>query len=168
MIATDEYFLCILADGLGSGKYAHEASIAACEIVASHHSEDVESLMERSNRALIKKRGAAVAIIKIMFKEKVYHYSCVGNIRFYLYSPTGKLTYPLPITGYLSGRPQVYKTQRFTYENGSSFLIHSDGLQLTRVRALFERNRSLEYISTELESIVTDADDTTFIIGRLP
>ncbi|TDL30507.1 phosphoserine phosphatase [Jeotgalibacillus sp. S-D1] len=168
MIATEDYYLCILADGLGSGEFAHESSAAACDVVSIHHDEDIESLMERCNRSLLKKRGAAVAIVKIMFDTKEVHYCCVGNVRFYFYSHAGKLTYPLPVSGYLSGRPQKFKTQRFPFEDGSSFLIHSDGLELTRVRPLLQPQNSLDYISAHLESLVSGADDTTFVIGRLP
>ncbi|TFD95306.1 phosphoserine phosphatase [Jeotgalibacillus sp. R-1-5s-1] len=168
MLATDDYFLCVLADGLGSGRYAREASKAVCDTVEKNPDEDVDRLMEMCNKSLLKKRGAAVAIVKITFDTKEVIYSCVGNIRFYFYSENGKLTYPLPVTGYLSGRPQVYKTQNFRYEEGSSFLFHSDGLQITRVRPLLQGGKSLEYISSYLHSIVSDADDTTFLIGRLP
>ncbi|TFE01967.1 PP2C family serine/threonine-protein phosphatase [Jeotgalibacillus salarius] len=166
--ATDDYFICVLADGLGSGKYAHEASQAVCSVVEEHVEEDVAQLMVRANDSVVKKRGAAVAIVKIEYATRQVTYSCVGNIRFYFYSEEGKLTYPLPVTGYLSGRPQEYKTQSFTYEDGASFLIHSDGLQITRVRPLLQSGRSIDYISTYLDSIVSEDDDTTFIIGRLP
>ncbi|PPA70539.1 PP2C family serine/threonine-protein phosphatase [Jeotgalibacillus proteolyticus] len=168
MFSTEEYFICILADGLGSGTYANEASTAACDVVAMHHEEDVETLMERCNHSLLKKRGAAVAIVKIDLVKKVVQYSCVGNVRFYFYSHSGNLTYPLPVTGYLSGRPQKFKVQRFVYEDGASFLLHSDGLVLTRVRPLLQSHHSLDYISSQLESIVSGTDDTTFVIGRLP
>lgn len=166
--STDDFFICVVADGLGSGKYAHEASQAVCDAVEENVNEDVDQLMERANRAVAEKRGAAVAIVKIYYADQTVTYSCVGNIRFYFYSEAGKLTYPLPVTGYLSGRPQQYKTQSFQYEEGASFLIHSDGLQITRVRPLLQSGRSIDYISTYLDSIVSDSDDTTFIIGRLP
>ncbi|KIL48590.1 phosphoserine phosphatase [Jeotgalibacillus campisalis] len=168
MIATEDYYVCILADGLGSGTYAHEASSAACDVVSMHHEEDVETLMNRCNDSLLKKRGAAVAIVKVDFTTKVVQYSCVGNVRFYFYSHDGTLTYPLPVTGYLSGRKQTFKTQEFLYGEGSSFLLHSDGLELTRVRPMLQPQHSLDYISSQLESIVRGTDDTTFVIGRLP
>ncbi|HYK74435.1 MAG TPA: PP2C family serine/threonine-protein phosphatase, partial [Pseudoneobacillus sp.] len=124
---TDEYFICVVADGLGSGQYAHEAALAVTQIIEENHQESVEVLMKESNRVLLEKRGAAVSIFKVYFQSREFVYSCVGNIRFYLYTPNGNLIYPLPVSGYLSGRPQVYHTQRFSYEPNSKFIIHSDG-----------------------------------------
>jgi phosphoserine phosphatase RsbX len=164
--ATDEYFVCVMADGLGSGKYAHEASDAAISVVEEYHHEDVDSLMKRCNAVLYQKRGAAVSIIKVHFASREFVYSCVGNIRFFLYSPLGKLTYPLPVTGYLSGKPQVFNTQRFFYEPESKFLIYSDGFDIHNAKSLLKRFRSTQSIAEEIKRDHQNVyDDATFIIG---
>lgn len=166
--ATDEYFLCVLADGLGSGQYAFEASFAVAEAVKNNADKDVDSLMKHCNEVLVQKRGAAVAVLKVNLKEKEFAYSCVGNIRFYLYTPSGKLTYPIPVTGYLSGRPQTFRTQCFPYEPGSKFLLHSDGLRTSNSKALLRSCCSIEMIANELKNEeYLNADDSTFIIGSL-
>ncbi|PLR77286.1 phosphoserine phosphatase [Bacillus sp. V3-13] len=165
---TEEYFICVVADGLGSGKHAFEASSAVIAAVEQHHGDDVETLMNLCNKALLQKRGAAVSIFKVYFKTREFVYSSVGNIRFFLYSPSGKLTYPLPVTGYLSGRPQSFHTQRFLYEPSSKFLIHSDGLHLQGAKSLLKGFLPLELIANEIKSkYMTTSDDTTFIIGSL-
>ncbi len=166
--STNEYFVCVLADGLGSGKFAFESSNAVVEIVEQHHHEDVDTMMSLCNTALQRKRGAAVAIIKAYYYSKEFVYSCVGNIRFYMYSPEGKMTYPLPVTGYLSGRPQTYKSKRFSYESNSRFLLHSDGLNISGVRELLRRYPTLHRTLKDIQSVVDQgADDTTYIIGSL-
>ena len=163
---TDEYFVCIVADGLGSGEYAHEASRAAVAVVEEYHHEDVDHLMKRCNQALQNKRGAAVSIIKAYFQSREFVYSCVGNIRFFLYSAEGKLTYPLPVTGYLSGKPQVFKTQRFSYEPESKFLIYSDGFNIYNAKSLLKTYRSLQSIALEIKREHSEvSDDATFILG---
>ncbi|MBM7649388.1 negative regulator of sigma-B (phosphoserine phosphatase) [Bacillus ectoiniformans] len=165
--ATDEYLICVLADGLGSGEYAYNSSSAVTKVVEEHHHESVDVLMQLSNEVLHHKRGAAVAIFKVFFDKQEFEYSCVGNIRFYLYTDGGKLTYPLPVTGYLSGRPQKYRTQRFVYELDCKFILHSDGLNIMNVKSLF-KNRSIKPIAYELEEQTTQSnDDATFIIGSL-
>lgn len=167
-MATDDYFVCILADGLGSGKYAFEASSAAVAIVENHHHEDVDTLMRLCNQSMLAKRGAAVSILKVYFQSREFVYSCVGNIRFFLYSPQGKLTYPLPVTGYLSGRPQTYHTQRFSYVPHSKFLIFSDGYELQGIKTLLNGVLPIETIANEIRTNHTKAnDDSTFIIGSL-
>jgi phosphoserine phosphatase RsbX len=164
----DDEFICLLADGLGSGRYAYESSYAAAEVVEQNwHSETIESLMELINQSLYQKRGAATALFKIKFSTHQFEYSCVGNIRFYLYGPEGNLTYPLPVTGYLSGRPQRYRMERFPYEQGSKFLVHSDGVNLLNTKELM-RYRTMEQIAAELNEVaVKSNDDATFIVGNL-
>jgi phosphoserine phosphatase RsbX len=166
--ATDDYFVCVLADGLGSGRYAREASEAVVSVVKENHHKDVETLMKECNNALMQKRGAAVAIFKVYFQSREFVYSCVGNIRFFLYSPSGKLTYPLPVTGYLSGRPQVFQTQRFFYEPNSKFLVYSDGLNIQGTKSLLKSCIPVETVANEIiANYMTTSDDTTFIVGSL-
>lgn len=167
-VTMDDYFTCVVADGLGSGKFANEASTAVIDVVKKYHHENVNDIMKRSNTALFQKRGAAVAVFKVFFKTREFHYSCVGNIRFFLYSKNGKLTYPLPVTGYLSGKPAKFNTRIYTYEAESKFLIHSDGINPNGVRALLVSGLSNECISTQLkERFSSKMDDATFIIGTL-
>ena len=61
---NDDYFLCVLADGLGSGEFAYESSQAVVSIVKANPDEDVDTLMDYANKVLVRKRGAAVAILK--------------------------------------------------------------------------------------------------------
>lgn len=166
--ATDDYFVCVVADGLGSGQYAHEASAAVVSVVEEHHHEDVDTLMRYCNNVLVQKRGAAVSIFKVFFETREFIYSCVGNIRFFLYSPNGKLTYPLPVTGYLSGKPQVFHTQRFVFESESKFLIYSDGFDIHGAKSLLKSYRSVAAIAEQIKSEYDNSlDDATFIVGSL-
>src|SRR5690606_32042484 len=130
-VLTEDYFICSVADGLGSGPIARESSQVIPQILREHHHESIDSLMNRLNELMVQKRGAAVAIFKVDFKKKTLEYSCVGNIRFYLYRKgTDEMIYPLPVMGYLSGRPQKLHTQLYTYVEDDLFLIHSDGVEL--------------------------------------
>lgn len=164
----ENIFICLLADGLGSGRYAYESSFAAAEAVKEQWQfESVEKLMNIINEAMFQKRGAAVAIFRIDFNSHEVEYTCVGNIRFYLYGPDGKLTYPLPVTGYLSGRPQKYRMERFSYEPGSKFLVHSDGINIMNTKELM-RYRDVDQIAARLDDVALQSnDDATFLIGNL-
>ncbi|MGI8387723.1 PP2C family serine/threonine-protein phosphatase [Robertmurraya sp. P23] len=167
-VLQDDYFTCVVADGLGSGKLANEASSAVVDVVQQYHDEDVEELMKKCNQALFQKRGAAVAVLKVFFQTKEFHYSCVGNIRFFLYSEKGELTYPLPVSGYLSGKPVRFNTKRYSYQANSKFLIHSDGITPNGVKSLLSSGLSNECIANQLrEKFTSKMDDSTFIIGTL-
>ncbi|HEY4553581.1 MAG TPA: PP2C family serine/threonine-protein phosphatase [Bacillaceae bacterium] len=166
--ANDDYLLCVLADGLGSGKYAFEASHAVASVVRSNPEESVETLMDYCNKVLLRTRGAAVAIFKVDFRRREFEYSCVGNIRFYVYSPNGKLLYPMPVTGYLSGRPQKFRTQKYSYDPRTKFLIHSDGFINVNTKTLLSGCQSLSTLAEQLKDYqVNTSDDMTFIVGNL-
>jgi negative regulator of sigma-B (phosphoserine phosphatase) len=166
--ATEDYFICALADGLGSGEHANESSSAVSAIVEQMHGEDVELMMELCNKEMKDKRGATVSILKIDFKNRQFTYSSVGNIRFILCAPSGSFIYPLPLLGYLSGKPQKYRTQTFSYEKGSKFIIHSDGLLLPGIKSLLNKGQSVEDLSRNLESYTENrSDDLTYIVGQL-
>lgn len=165
----DQYFVCIVADGLGSGYYANESSLAAINVVKEHHHEDVETLMKYCNEALQNKRGAAVAIMKIYFEEARIDYSCVGNIRFLMHSTSGKITYPVPMHGYLSGKPQKIYIQSFPYESPCKFLIYTDGLLINSGKPFLTKTVPIQYVAIELSERMnlSHIDDATFIIGTI-
>ncbi|MBD8006745.1 PP2C family serine/threonine-protein phosphatase [Bacillus norwichensis] len=168
MTADDHCFLCVLSDGLGSGEYAYESSQAVATVVKSNPKEDVETLMNFSNKVLFSKRGAATAIFKVDFRKKTFEYSCVGNIRFYLYPPSGKMVYPMPVSGYLSGRPQKFRTQTFPYEPQSTFLVHSDGFIKKDSKLFTDDSQTISVIANRLkQNQINKNDDVTFIVGSL-
>jgi phosphoserine phosphatase RsbX len=165
---TEEYLICALADGLGSGERANESSAAISSLVEKNDDKDVEDLMRLCNEELRDKRGATVSILKVDFKKREFTYSSVGNIRFILCAPTGTYIYPLPILGYLSGKPQKYRTQTYTYEQGSKFIIHTDGLVLPGIKTLLNKGESVEDLSRQLDEYTkTLNDDLTYIVGQL-
>lgn len=165
---TDNFMICALADGLGSGERANESSAAISSLVEKQYDEDVEVLMQLCNNELRDKRGATVSILKVDFDAKSFTYSSVGNIRFMLYVPSGTYIYPLPILGYLSGKPQKYRTQTYSYETGSKFIIHTDGLVFPGIKALLNRGDSVEDLSRQLDVYTKNRnDDLTYIVGQL-
>ncbi|MEH6941943.1 PP2C family serine/threonine-protein phosphatase [Bacillus sp. JJ722] len=166
---TDDYFICVLADGLGSGEFAHESSAAVTEVVRTNHQLAIEDLLGECNNALAKKRGAAVAIFKVIFKQQQFQYISVGNIRFFLYNPIAqKVVYPLPSSGYLSGRLNRFQGHTYTYEPLSRFILFSDGLDLKGVTSYIKKESSLALIAENIwDTNVNQSDDVTLIMGSL-
>lgn len=168
MKVTDEYFICAVADGLGSGEHAYHSSNAIREVVEKNHDQEVKLLIDCCNQVLKNKRGATLSILKVHFSPMTFTYSAVGNIQFILSCPSGRIIYPLPVQGYLSGKPQKYRCETFTYEKGSKFIIHTDGLANPGIKSLASSSSSIEEISNYLKIITkTGKDDMTYIVGQL-
>jgi phosphoserine phosphatase RsbX len=166
--ATEEYFICAVADGLGSGMYAHASSNAIREVVEQYHYEEVDILIDYCNKVLKEKRGATVSLFKVNFLPRKITYSSVGNIRFLVYSPSGQFFNPVPVYGYLSGKPRKYGMETFLYEKDAKFIIHTDGIQIPAVKHLLTCHQSIEEMSNHLKMYTeTRKDDLTYIIGQL-
>lgn len=171
MTETQDYFLCLLVDGLGSGVEAKQAADRAISAVKQDPDEDLHTLMKACNKALQAGRGAVLSIFKVFFNTGRLAFSGVGNIRFMYATPGGEVNYPLPTVGFMSGRPQSYRVQTFPYETGSSFIMHSDGVEMnaTNYRALLEGG-SLKETSRRMECLLgkqkDQNDDVTLLYGK--
>jgi negative regulator of sigma-B (phosphoserine phosphatase) len=166
-IIEQDYAVIALADGLGSGEQAKISSESVMEIVRQFHNEDIHSLLKRCNQALKSSRGAAVAIAKIYFPIQEVVYSCVGNIRFIIVSPSGKTTYPLPKVGYLSGKPITPSIQRFYYAPNSFFIMNSDGIRTISSKEILPYGNSLPELIRSADKDNSKMDDATMLIGKI-
>jgi len=168
MTVTDDYYICAVADGLGSGEHAFHSSNTIRQEVEKNHDQEVEVLIDRCNQVLKNKRGATISILKVHFLQKTFTYSSVGNIQFIVSCPSGRFIYPLPVLGYLSGKPQKYRCETYSYEKGSKFIIHTDGLEIPSIKSLASSTGSIEEISNNLDIFAkTGKDDLTYIVGQL-
>lgn len=165
--AEEEYFIFAIADGLGSGIVARQSAEVMPRILDEHHEETIEELLSRINEHMVQKRGAAVAIVKVDYKKHTIQHSCVGNVRFYIRQADGKMIYPLPVMGYLSGRPQKMKTQEYTYQDGDLFFMHSDGVELRSPKSYMSQSDDPLALAEMVRETVLPGDDATFIAGTL-
>jgi phosphoserine phosphatase RsbX len=78
-----------------------------------------------------------------------------------------KMIYPLPVMGYLSGKPQKLNTQEYDYHLGDVFFLHSDGIQLTSPKSLLKKTKCLTQLSQSVIETINYDDDATFIAGSL-
>lgn len=162
-----DYFICAIADGLGSGPVAKESAEVIPEVLEKYHHESPDDLLLRCNKFMLHKRGAAVGIVKVYFEQQTLEYSCVGNIRLYILQSNGQMIYPLPVMGYLSGRPQSLRTQRYPYNEKDRFFLHSDGVNLRSPKKYLQENSTPYLLYKKIESTIEDHDDATFIAASL-
>ncbi len=166
---TEDYFVCLVADGLGSGQAAHDASTRAVQVVEEHHDKGVETLMQMCNDALSQSRGAVLTLFKVHFKEKVLEYCGIGNIRLVIGLPSGKLVHAIPKSGFLSGKPTKFDVRRIEYPEGSMFIAYSDGVDLSSPdKRNVMRARSPKIAASYLkQKCMETVDDMTCVIGKL-
>lgn len=165
---TDDFMLCAIADGLGNGPVAKESADIIPEILEQYKEETLDELLLRCNDLMIQKRGAAVALVKIDYKNQTISYSCVGNVKFYMYKrATDKMIYPLPVMGYLSGRKQRINTQTYACEKNDLFMLHSDGVVMNSPKSTIKVAANARCLYETVFKEIEHGDDSTFIVGSL-
>ncbi|SFL50578.1 PP2C family serine/threonine-protein phosphatase [Salibacterium qingdaonense] len=168
-IETASYFLCALADGLGSGAPAHRSALIAMEVVREYHGHRIETILEQCNRALFQERGVVMTILKADFDAGEIIYGNIGNVETYLFSEDRGLKRPMPAPGYLSGRSCNYRIQKYPIEQGSHFVMHSDGITMSKSERETMKHstspwESIQYFSEKAQQ---QNDDTTVVIGHI-
>lgn len=164
---SEDYFICAVSDGLGSGQYAYEASKVVMDYIEENHHEELTVLMENCNRLLLNKRGVVLSILKVDYINKEIIYSNAGNINCIFYSPDGVLTRTIPKRGFLSGKKLVFTTQHLPYKKGMRFIIFTDGLDLksTMQKTITKENSVAAVIHTVRKIADFKKDDTMFVVG---
>lgn len=167
-VHVDERFaLLAIADGLGNGEKAKESAVVVPAVLKEHKEESIERLLQLSNERMVHKRGAAIGIVKIDFFEKTFQYGGIGNIRMYLRRQNGTMIYPIPVPGYLSGRPIRPRVESHSYEVGDLFFMHSDGVVAKSPKECISHSRDAFTLADRVSRKMDDQDDATFMTVQL-
>jgi len=121
-----EVRICV-ADGLGHGRFAHEASLAALELFRRQAMRSPAEQLRAMHLALRSTRGAAVATLRIERRDGNVRFAGIGNISCTLVAPDGQRS--LPSHNGIIGH-ELRTAQEFTvpWTGRSMLVIHSDGL----------------------------------------
>jgi anti-sigma regulatory factor (Ser/Thr protein kinase) len=119
--------LMLVADGLGHGRLASEASQEAKRVLEETRDFEPHNIVHEVHAALKKTRGAAMAIAKLDLEKSILHFAGVGNISASLVSPDSSrgLASHNGTLGQRIGRVQEFAYP--WYEN-NILVMHSDGL----------------------------------------
>lgn len=169
VLETKDYFVCGIADGLGSGDPANESAEMAVSILKRHHHLDVDKMMDEVNIGLRGKRGAVLAVFKLNYLTNEMYYCSVGNINIVVYSNNEPLARPLPHGGYLSGKPQTYRVEKIPIKGSSYFHMYSDGFNLSLQEAdrIFKMTHPQRAAACLKEVVTSISDDITYIVGKI-
>lgn len=157
-----------MADGLGHGPYAAEASFLARNVFLENASHNPVDLVQRIHGALRPTRGAAGALLVVQKAERRLFFVGVGNISAMVSSPRGHQSFP-SVNGTLGH--EMRKSMEFSYawpETGL-LIMHSDGLtthwDLTSYPGLSSRHPSL-VAGILYRDFARGRDDVTVLVAR--
>lgn len=165
----DNKSLAILADGLGHGPEAHEASARAVLVASQNLHSPPSVIMEKVHTALFKTRGAAVAIALIDHATDLVTYAGIGNISAQIVSDT-KAQSLVSKDGIVGQNSRRFDAITYPWSRESLLIMHSDGLNSrTRLDDLgFPgiRGRSPKIISAFLmREFRRGRDDAAVLVG---
>jgi len=161
-----EGMLVCLADGLGSGPAAAEASQAAIDWAAHHDQAPLPEIMQGCHLALRETRGAVMALMRIDTVRQQLGFVGVGNVEFHAWS--AQPMRPISYGGIVGSRLPSLHEFNFTYRLGDLVILHTDGVSRRfSLDGLVERMRPT--LPQRLVQAITDGyakrnDDVTLIV----
>lgn len=158
-----------VADGLGHGPLAADASRRAAEILVESDSTSPAALLERMSRALSATRGAAVAVVLLERSSGTLVHAGVGNIAARLMDETTAKTLPSQpgIVGHKM--PRLVREQSLAIAGTAAAVLHSDGLSdkwsAGDVPGAFDRHPGV-LAAAVLRAAGTRRDDASVLVLR--
>ena len=158
----------MIADGLGHGLMAAQASLAAIKVFRENTHLAPGKMIEAIHAALRSTRGAAVAVARVEWSRQLVLFSGVGNISSTILTPeksTGMASY----NG--TAGAEVSKIMEFSYPwpERAILLMHSDGLvshwKLSRYPGLMRSHPSL-IAGVLYRDYNRGTDDVTVLVAR--
>jgi anti-sigma regulatory factor (Ser/Thr protein kinase) len=127
MTCLDSAVQVLVVDGVGHGRRAAEAGLAALQAYITHAHSPLPELMQLEHEALRDTRGAVLAVARIEREPRKVHYVGFGDISGRVVSSGTSLSC-VSKTGIVGAKipsPQVYT---YKWEPTSLLIMHSDGL----------------------------------------
>ncbi len=164
----DDYFICVIVDGLGSGTLANESSQAVVNVIKSNPFMSITEMIRLSNHALIGKRGVVLGILQLNLKTEQFTYSSIGNIGLMTINSDGRKRRNIPMSGYLGGYLPKAKVINGTFKTDTIFIMFSDGVLAHELTDRLFDKQSVYEITEAFASKMepTRDDDTTLAVMK--
>jgi anti-sigma regulatory factor (Ser/Thr protein kinase) len=160
--------LVIVADGLGHGLQANEASTAAVAAVDPRRDGNLGDQLQTMHGALRHTRGAAAAIAEIRVNARQVKYAGVGNISALIHRP-GVTRRAVSLNGTLGHEARAFREYAYPWEQDAVFVMYSDGLashwSLDDYPGLWQRHPAL-VAAVLYRDFSRQRDDVTVVVGR--
>ncbi len=158
--------LCMI-DGLGHGKGAEEAALAALDFVARHHHELLLEVFATCDKALRNTRGVAMGIVVADSDARTLTYAGIGNTRAIVVGQeTTRLSSHYGIVG---GGYRTLKTETVPLTPDDLVIMYTDGIE--ELIDLSDYDETLRsdvrcLAETILEDWRRETDDTAVLVFR--
>lgn len=163
-----ESALVIVADGLGHGLQASEASRAAIGTFDSAQAGDLTERLRTMHDALRHTRGAAAAVAEIFLHSRLVKFAGIGNISGTIHRP-GLTRHTVSLNGTLGHEARTFREYSYPWESDAMFVMHSDGLgthwSLDDYRGLQHRHPAI-VAAVLYRDFSRQRDDVTVVVGR--
>lgn len=118
----------LLADGLGHGYLAGQASQEAVRILHAHPQLQPGALLDIANRALRGFRGAAVSVARLDGMRRKLVFSGLGNVGGHIYAGPYQSQHLVTVNGTAGHNSGSIREFSYPWPDGGILVMHSDGL----------------------------------------
>ncbi len=118
----------LLADGLGHGYQASQASREAVRLLHAHPRLQPGALIDIANRALRGFRGAAVSVARLDRARGKLAFSGLGNVAGQIYGGAGHSQHLVPLNGTAGHSAPRIREFSYAWPDAGILVMHSDGL----------------------------------------
>jgi anti-sigma regulatory factor (Ser/Thr protein kinase) len=118
----------LLADGLGHGYEASQASLEAVRILRDQRDRPPGILVDLAHRALRSLRGAAVSIARIDLAEGRLSFSGLGNVAGQIHTGVGRAQHLVSVSGTAGHHAARIREFSYLWPADGILVMHSDGL----------------------------------------
>ena len=165
---TEDFFICAIADGLGSGQFAQESSMVVINTIKENIHLSNDMLIKICRKRLLGHRGVVLGILKIDFKKQEYTYLSIGNIGLMTLKADQEKRRYIPSTGYLPHFKRSYKEFKDELQRSMTFFMFSDGMGDDELSSNIFMISNVDQIIKTFEKYHQEPrdDDTTLIAIR--
>lgn len=160
--------LLAVIDGLGHGRGAREAAVAALDALGQWEGEPLEEVVGGVHDALRATRGAVMGAVVINQARESFNYCGVGNVEVRVFN-SPEPARPIPSNGTLGARLSQVRVWPHRWAAGTTVVMATDGLSATwdlvNYPGLLTRSPQL-LAGVLLRDFSRPSDDATILVYR--
>lgn len=158
-------FVCALADGLGSGKFARESAQTVINVVKEYSHLPDRELARLCTKKLVGQRGVVLGILILDYEIEEFRFLSIGNIGLRTITKDKSRNRNIPSQGYLGGYQRYFKVMHEKLEPNMKFFLFTDGVLDKELGLDYFYYADVDETIDAFQNLIDEprADDTTLI-----